>query len=104
MRLLDEIVDALRKSNGQGMTVDVFNVWNCRSQTDFATYLPGLSNVLQSPVTGQWRDGQLLQTEQGYAARDWIARRFGSSSQAIVDHVTRWREAQRAGAPTAATK
>lgn len=74
MRLLD----ALDETVGVGTEerVDVFNVLDCKSQSDFDMYVPGIAKVFQSPVLGVWEDGTLKRTLSGNEARDFLVDRY----------------------------
>jgi hypothetical protein len=96
MRLLDVIVEGHRQNNGQKLIVEVFNMWECTSDSEYDRRVPSLGVVFQSPVAGHWIDGRWTRSEQGFYARDWIAKLFGSSSDTITGYVTHWREAQMA--------
>jgi hypothetical protein len=90
MRLLDLIAEAKRADPQEASIVDVFNTADCRQMSDFRDYIPTLPEVFQTPVVGVWQDGRLQEAQQGYAARDLIARLFGSTSQQITQQVEDW--------------
>lgn len=94
MRLLDLICGALEVSaqarhhvapaiplGGFGLVrlppqparVGVFSVLDCKSQSDFDKYIPGIGSVLQTPVVGLWVDGVLQKRATGAAGRALIA-------------------------------
>jgi len=88
MRLLDVIAEGLARDAANAPVVQVFNTADCRDQQSFTHYIPNMPSVCQTPVAGIWRDGRLEWFEQGYAARDHLARMFGSTSDAIVNFVS----------------
>lgn len=90
MRLLDVIAQAIQAIPTEAPAIDVFNTADCRHAEDFARYVPGLHDVSQTPILGFWRVGHLYSSLQGYAARDWLAKLFGSSAAEIVAFVQDW--------------
>lgn len=90
MRLLDVIAEALSRNPINPPVIDVFNTAKCKHMKDFAVYIPGLSEAMQIPVIGFWRDQQFYAFEQGHAARERVARLFGSNSDEIVAFVQEW--------------
>jgi len=91
MRLLDMIAEALRRNPADPPTIDVFNTVDCRSAEDFTRYIPGLRDISQTPVVGFfWRDEQFSNFMQGHAARELVAKLFGSTSAEIVAFVQDW--------------
>ena len=74
MRLLDALDE--RVGVGTEERVDVFNVLDCKSQSDFAKYVPGISRVFQSPVVGVWEDGTLKRSLSGSEARHFLIDRY----------------------------
>ncbi len=96
MRLLDVIAEALSRNSVNPPAIDVFNTADCRRREDFAAYIPGLSEVMQTPVVGFWRNQLFCTVVQGHAARDFIAGVFGSNSAEIVEFVQKWIKARTA--------
>jgi hypothetical protein len=91
MRLLDVIAEALRRNLTDLSTIDVFNTVDCQSADDFTRYIPGLRDIAQTPVVGFfWRDEQFSTSYQGHAARESVAKVFGSTSAEIVAFVQDW--------------
>jgi hypothetical protein len=91
MRLLDVIAEALGRNPADPPTIDVFNTVDCRSAEDFTRYIPGLHDISQMPVVGFfWRVEQLSTAYHGHAARESIAKIFGSTSAEIVAFVQDW--------------
>lgn len=90
MRLLDVIAEALSRNAASIPNIDVFNTADCRQASDFARYIPGANEVMQTPVVGFWRDAQFDSFLQGHAAREWIAGVFGATSGEIVSFVQDW--------------
>jgi hypothetical protein len=87
MRLLDVMVEAMACGPSALPTVDVFNTAHCQHLEDFRRYIPSLGEIFHTPVAGIWFGGQLTWFGQGHAARDQIARMFGSTSDRIVEYV-----------------
>jgi hypothetical protein len=94
MRLLDVIAEALAHGSAGGSVIEIFNTADCRQLPDFRQYVPRLRQVSHTPVVGVWRDGQLVESKEGYEARDLVARMFGSGSAEIVEYVQDWIKAQ----------
>jgi hypothetical protein len=76
MMLLDAVSQALQESSGD-LTVDVFNVDCCLSQEAFERYVPGIGDVLQTPIVGLWSNGKLVDKATGKAGRDLVSRVTG---------------------------
>jgi hypothetical protein len=95
LRLLDRIDEAFSvwRSQEAPPRVDVFNTAECLTQEDFNRWVPGIAPVFQSPILGIWLDGRFLEAHQGFAARDLVARRFGSSSAEITQEVPKANQA-----------
>jgi hypothetical protein len=72
LRLLDLVEEALKHQDGTGPRVDVFNTLDCRTDEDFARYVPGLGKVHQTPVVGVWEKGVLKEKAWGKPARDLV--------------------------------
>jgi hypothetical protein len=89
MRLLDVIVEAMACGPSALPTVDLFDVASCPRPDDCRRYIPALPAIVDTPAAGIWFGGQLTWFGQGPAARDQIARMFGSTSQQIIDYVRR---------------
>jgi hypothetical protein len=91
MRVLDVIAETLRRNPTNLSAIDVFNTVDCHSAEDFARYIPGLCDISQTPVVGFfWRDEQFSTAYQGHAARETVAKIFGSTSAEIVAFVQDW--------------
>lgn len=90
LHLLDVVNDALANQNGSGPHVDVFNI-DGLSLGDFDKYIPGLTAIHNTPIVGIWQDRSLVEKGVGFDGRQLVARRFGSSSNDIVDFVTKKR-------------
>ena len=87
LRLLDVVDEALAHHPPPAPRVDVFSTLACQTAADFARYIPNLPPLYHTPVVGIWQDGRLIEADEGYAARDRLARMFGSSSDEIVAFV-----------------
>jgi hypothetical protein len=90
MRLLDVIAEALSRNAAHAQTIEVFNTADCRLAVDFERYIPGVKEILHTPVVGLWCDSQFDSFLQGHAARERIAGEFGSTSGEIVAFVQEW--------------
>ena len=91
MRLLDVIAEAIRRKSVVPPVVDVFNTVGCQRAEDFARYIPGLHEISQTPVAGFfWQEEQFSTSYQGHAARQTVAKIFGSTSAEIVAFVEDW--------------
>jgi hypothetical protein len=90
MRLLDVIAAALAHAPKRAPSVDVFNIADCRQLHDLRSHVPKLRQVFHTPIVGVWREGQLVESREGYEARDLVARMFGSGSAEIVAFVDDW--------------
>src|SRR6185369_11474940 len=55
-----DLLDALESGSFGPDTVQVFNVNDCATMSDFEQYIPSIGNVFQTPVVGYWQDGHLL--------------------------------------------
>jgi hypothetical protein len=88
MRLLDVIAEAIRRESVDPPVVDVFNTADCPHTESFARYVPGLHEVSQTPIVGFFRQVEPFSTfYQGQAARESVAKIFGSTSAQIVAFV-----------------
>lgn len=72
MKLLDAISQVIHR-RALALTVEVFNVANCRSPADFQRYVPDIRDVLQTPVVGHWSEGMFVEKASGYAGRKLVA-------------------------------
>jgi hypothetical protein len=86
LRLLDLLDTALTRMNGTGPVIDVLNLGSM-SQAEIAAIFPGIEPINHTPVLAIWKDGKLTETASGFAARDRIAKMFGSSSDEITRFV-----------------
>lgn len=83
MQLLDTLQEAMSR-RGDHPDVALFNAGALKSMEAFNDYIPDLPFVFHTPAVGVWRDGVLTERAEGYAARDLVARMFGSSSDEVV--------------------
>ena len=83
MQLLDTLQERMDVKRDHP-TIGIFNAGILTSQDAIQEYVPGAPFVFHTPVVGVWRDGVLTERAEGYAARDLVARMFGSSSDAVV--------------------
>jgi hypothetical protein len=74
LKLLDTL-DAALSNGGHQTVVDVFDVDDCDGHKDFERYIPGLTQVLATPVVGIWRDGALISSATGASGRILLAER-----------------------------
>jgi hypothetical protein len=94
MRLLDVLVEAISRHPVDPPAIDVFNTTDFPDAEDFTAYIPGLGEVIQTPVMGFWNNGQLVCSLQGHAAREFISGIFGFLSAEIVAFVQDWIKAR----------
>jgi hypothetical protein len=64
----------VRFAAGIALSVDVFDILDCRTPDDFEKYVPGVGPVSQTPVVGLWADGELTENAFGYDGRMLIYR------------------------------
>jgi hypothetical protein len=57
--------------------IDLFDADLCKTQEAVGDYIPGIGFVHHTPFVGYWRDGKLVQSENGYAGRHLIYRVLG---------------------------
>ncbi len=76
LKLLDAIMARLRGQRSEER-LEVFDVLTCRSQADFEACLPGIGNVFQTPVVGNWKHGVLENKASGHRAVETIKRHYG---------------------------
>jgi hypothetical protein len=93
MQLLDALQEAMSRP-GNYPDVALFNAGILTSMDEFYKYIPEVPEVFHTPAVGVWRDGVLTERAEGYAARDLVARMFGSSSDAVVAAVDQARAAR----------
>ena len=74
MDLLDRIEDTLRFVKPKNLTLGAFDFDECDSHEAFEKRIPGIGDVLQSPVVGLWVDGKLVQSATGFEARQLAER------------------------------
>ena len=77
LRLLDALDIAMRATR-RNDRVDVFDCFNLEENgtVDFERYIPGIGDVLGTPVVGVWEDGLLVSREQGWRARKLVIDAF----------------------------
>ncbi|HUR52636.1 MAG TPA: hypothetical protein VMZ71_00765 [Gemmataceae bacterium] len=68
------LLDLIEESPDTPTRVDVFDTAVCATHDDFAKFVPGLGQVLQTPAVGFWVDGRLVETAQGYDGRQLVVR------------------------------
>jgi hypothetical protein len=82
LALLDTVAQAVL-TGGVPLTIEVFNVAECRSPSAFEDYIPGLGRVFQTPVVGLWSDGQQTDAGSGKSGRELIGRLIGLDTVAL---------------------
>jgi hypothetical protein len=73
LELMDSIVEKVTDPKGP-IQVGFFDVSDVHDQADIDLYIPGLKKFDQTPVVGVWKDGQLLESGEGFRARQIIRR------------------------------
>jgi hypothetical protein len=89
LELLDQVQDFLAKKPAMhDLSVEVFDVSECRKHGDFKNYIPSLGKVFQTPVAGLWDRGELREQKTGAAARELILSVCNSSltSEPPMEH------------------
>jgi hypothetical protein len=76
LELLDAVTARLPEQASEER-LEVFDVLTCRSQADFEACLPGIGNVFQTPVVGNWKHGVLENKASGHRAVETIERHYG---------------------------
>ena len=76
LELLDAITAKLRECPREEQ-IEIFDVMTCKSQADFEACLPGIEKVVQTPVVGNWIDGDLNEKASGHRAVGIIKRHYG---------------------------
>lgn len=61
-------------SADEPLTIDVFDILDCQTQSDFERYIPGIGPISQSPVVGLWVDGELQEKAIGGLGRRLVYR------------------------------
>src|SRR5262245_10376786 len=67
--------------------IELFDADKCKSQEAVRDYIPQLDFVHHTPFVGFWRDGMLIESENGYAGRHLIYRVLGLDPQAADEFV-----------------
>jgi hypothetical protein len=68
LELLDAIAAVLgERKSGEDHLV-VFDIVSCRNRADLEACIPGIGNVVQTPVAGVWETGILVKKASGHAA------------------------------------
>ena len=88
LRLLDLLDEAIRAGRGSDILVGVFDIDRVGSPAELERLLPGIGNVLQSPVVGYWVAGRLREHASGHEARQLVSRLFGFDPNALVERPT----------------
>jgi hypothetical protein len=68
LELVDSIVEKVTDPK-RPVQVGFFDVSDLHNQADIDLYIPGLKKFYQTPVVGLWKDGQLMESENGERAR-----------------------------------
>ena len=71
--LLDQLLSIVVEDKGK-IAIDIFDVLSCTTMGDFDKYVPGISQVFQTPVIGVWHDGVLIEAASGAAGRKLVQR------------------------------
>ncbi len=65
--LLDQVEAALRGGTAEMPEVEVFDVLDCQTPSDFRRFIPGIDAVYRTPVIGVICDGKLVDQATGLA-------------------------------------
>ena len=84
MKLLDEVEHAIDKPD----VVGVFDMQEAQSPDDFDSRIPGLRDVVQGPVVGLWKDGQLIESGSGHSAQNIVFKSCGLNPDDIPDRLS----------------
>jgi hypothetical protein len=78
LHLLDQVENSLENVRNRiaGAEVEVFDVLDCLTMSDFERYIPGIDNVHRTPVIGVIVDGKLIDRATGLAEVTSTLRRF----------------------------
>jgi hypothetical protein len=74
--LLDQLEDALQGRAAAPPDVEVFDVLDCQTPSDFRKFIPGMDAVHRTPVIGVIADGKLIDQATGLAEVASALRRF----------------------------
>jgi hypothetical protein len=76
LSLLDDVQESLRNGKSGMPDVQVFDVRDCKSLSDFEQSIPGIDGVQRTPVIGVISDGKLIDHATGLAEVMNSLRRF----------------------------
>jgi hypothetical protein len=74
MILLDRIEPEIGKIDANNLSVAVFDIDICKTESDIDQIIPGLGSVPQTPAVGLWVDGKLVETASGFLGRQLVER------------------------------
>ena len=57
--------DFLEKADAEKIDVEVFDVLDCQTMKDFATFIPGIDKIYRTPIIGVISDGRLIDHASG---------------------------------------
>jgi hypothetical protein len=73
LELVDSIVEKVTDPK-RHLQVGFFDVSVIGKEADIDLYIPGLKRFIQTPAVGFWKDGQLMESGEGFRARQIIRR------------------------------
>jgi hypothetical protein len=76
LALLDQIEAILNQGEPQAMDVEVFDVLECKTMSDFEAFIPGIDSVYRTPILGVMSDGKLIDQATGLAEVAAVLHRF----------------------------
>jgi hypothetical protein len=76
LELLDNLEDSLGTAVREVSDVQVFDVLDCKTMTDFGRFIPGVSSVFRTPVIGVIIDGRLVDQATGLPDVETALHRF----------------------------
>ena len=82
LRLLDLLNEVSARSDAPA--VAVFDLDALASPDELERTFPGIGPVFQTPVVGHWRDGNLVETASGFAARQLLGSALGFDPQLVI--------------------
>lgn len=83
-RRLVSLIESLSRAPSR---IALFNADVCDSQESVRAYIPRIGFVHHTPIVGHWHDGELVESENGYAGRHLIYRVLGLDPKASDEYV-----------------
>ncbi len=83
VRVLDRTAAVLARGPAD-VVVDVFDMDAVHTPAGFDRYIPGLGDVLVSPIAGLWEGGRLVRSAVGHPARELVAEVLGVTVDTLL--------------------